>query len=394
MAHTDTVVRNAYSSTFNKARQDLFERNADIIVGYQVSAILDYRTTDFCRLMDGQEFAVDNLPHGWPPWHHKCRTILSPITEFEVDKATYKPDGKLPDGLAAAPGFGGQGPVETKSTAAFRKLAKEKLQTGQWTSANVLKHAPKPKLKLIKPAKAKAAAKKAVAKKAAATKAAEAAVPLPTTKTKATPVVQGKPPPLQQQRSAARKWAKEEVIAHHPDTASIFKDWGGSGYVDIRNYQLGGQRRAGLTAGAQTEQKRRVAALKRALKSAPKFQGTVYRGFRAGTDQRGLKKLQAFINSVEKAQGMRTKAFSLFSYVKSEAEGFAATGSSSWNSVLIEVRASKSGTIIERLVPASYKGEAEVLMPQGARFRLVSKKIIRKAGSYNTKTYHYIFEEV
>ena len=86
-----TVVRTRTTEFFNAARQSYFQDDpmaAQIITGYQWSAILDTRTSEICERLDGMKFGnekdADFLARVSPPTHFNCRSILVPITKFEV----------------------------------------------------------------------------------------------------------------------------------------------------------------------------------------------------------------------------------------------------------------------------------------------------------------------
>lgn len=67
------VVRTAITHTVNRAREELWEQNADIIEGVQWVSVLDGRTSPACRANDGKIFEVGKGPR--PPAHFNCRSI-------------------------------------------------------------------------------------------------------------------------------------------------------------------------------------------------------------------------------------------------------------------------------------------------------------------------------
>lgn len=92
------------SRIYNQARVDLFA-STDEVAGHLYSAILDNRTTELCRELDGRMWRKDD--DGWmhyiPPNHFFCRSIIVPV--FRGDEP---PEWDLPpDGLEPAEGFGG-----------------------------------------------------------------------------------------------------------------------------------------------------------------------------------------------------------------------------------------------------------------------------------------------
>lgn len=102
--NAEAVVRTAINHTSNVAREEVWSRNADILVGLRVTATLDGRTSAVCRARDGQYAPVGSnpLPPGVeqlsppgarPPFHINCRTTMVPILGGEQilgERATVK----------------------------------------------------------------------------------------------------------------------------------------------------------------------------------------------------------------------------------------------------------------------------------------------------------------
>ena len=85
---TRTVVRTKTTEVYNEARKIYFETDpiaSEIVVAYQWSAILDDRTSDVCRMLDGKVWEVgdDYSDRVKPPAHFNCRSVIVPITKFE-----------------------------------------------------------------------------------------------------------------------------------------------------------------------------------------------------------------------------------------------------------------------------------------------------------------------
>lgn len=97
-----TIVRNNFNTAFNDGRRRKFEDPdvADDIVAYDVSAVLDDATTDYCRAMDeGGPYRKEDIDReGWFPAHHGCRTIVIPILRGEEFTLHELPDGRGPRG--------------------------------------------------------------------------------------------------------------------------------------------------------------------------------------------------------------------------------------------------------------------------------------------------------
>ena len=58
----------------------------DFVQFWEYSAILDERTTDYCKCMNGKIFRKEDIAILNPPAHFNCRSIPVPITQFEVDE--------------------------------------------------------------------------------------------------------------------------------------------------------------------------------------------------------------------------------------------------------------------------------------------------------------------
>jgi SPP1 gp7 family putative phage head morphogenesis protein len=76
--HASTIVRTAISHVASQAREMLWAENSDIIKGVKYVAVLDGRTTDICRTLDGQVFGIYEGPR--PPMHHQCRSTTVAVT--------------------------------------------------------------------------------------------------------------------------------------------------------------------------------------------------------------------------------------------------------------------------------------------------------------------------
>lgn len=83
----EVIIRTNSTEAFNQGR--LIEMRSDAaretVEAVQYSAIIDSRTTDVCRGLDGKIFrpGSDDLTSLTPPNHHSCRSVLTPITVDE-----------------------------------------------------------------------------------------------------------------------------------------------------------------------------------------------------------------------------------------------------------------------------------------------------------------------
>ena len=86
----DSLVRTSAQSTANAALLETYQDNADILNGVAAHVTLDARTTLTCIARDGAEWDMQGNPlpsssrqepfPGPPPWHWRCRSVLTPIT--------------------------------------------------------------------------------------------------------------------------------------------------------------------------------------------------------------------------------------------------------------------------------------------------------------------------
>jgi len=72
----EAVTRTALHEAAMRGQEAIWAANRDIIVGIEMVATLDGRTTLFCINIDGQVFPVDKGPR--PPFHIRCRTVPIP----------------------------------------------------------------------------------------------------------------------------------------------------------------------------------------------------------------------------------------------------------------------------------------------------------------------------
>lgn len=82
-----TVIRTKTTEIYNSARKTYWETDKlakELVSAYEYSAIIDDRTSDVCRELDGKIFEkgefIDKVT---PPLHFSCRSILVPVTRFE-----------------------------------------------------------------------------------------------------------------------------------------------------------------------------------------------------------------------------------------------------------------------------------------------------------------------
>jgi SPP1 gp7 family putative phage head morphogenesis protein len=79
----ETIVRTNATTALNQGRLVEARRlGRPLVNSMQFSAVLDDRTTDVCRGLDGKVIPIDSpdLDRLSPPLHHQCRSILVPVT--------------------------------------------------------------------------------------------------------------------------------------------------------------------------------------------------------------------------------------------------------------------------------------------------------------------------
>lgn len=100
-----TIVRTNVASAYNSGRMALY-RHPEVVgfvKGFEYSAVLDTRTTPFCREYHGKTLKEGDsrLQSIVPPNHHQCRSVLIPVVIGEE----FTPSPRLP-GIAPSKGFG------------------------------------------------------------------------------------------------------------------------------------------------------------------------------------------------------------------------------------------------------------------------------------------------
>lgn len=105
-ARLATLVRTSLTEAFNEGRRSFFEDDDldGYVEAYQYSAILDSRTTEFCRRANGRIWPVDsNLwQHYVPPNHFNCRSLMIPVVQGDQ----WATSRDVPTDVTPSPGFG------------------------------------------------------------------------------------------------------------------------------------------------------------------------------------------------------------------------------------------------------------------------------------------------
>lgn len=94
-----TMVNTAIQHVNSVARQEVWEANKDVLIGYKWVSTLDRRTSDECRAMDGRVFKFGEGP--LPPIHMNCRSttvaVASSLYDFLDQDATRAAEGGAVD---------------------------------------------------------------------------------------------------------------------------------------------------------------------------------------------------------------------------------------------------------------------------------------------------------
>jgi len=83
----ETIIRTNATEAFNEGLKDALDPEvaSGHVIAFEYSAILDGRTTEICRHLDGQMFRPDSpsLQAFTPPNHFTCRSLIIPVTKNE-----------------------------------------------------------------------------------------------------------------------------------------------------------------------------------------------------------------------------------------------------------------------------------------------------------------------
>lgn len=85
LAQWRTAVRTTMTAVQSQASLDALSAMSDIVQRLRFEAVLDARTSDICRALDGEEYDVNdpNIPR--PPLHPNCRSALVPSLDTGVE---------------------------------------------------------------------------------------------------------------------------------------------------------------------------------------------------------------------------------------------------------------------------------------------------------------------
>ncbi len=75
--NAEAVVNTLVQHIVSKAKESIYQANSNTISGVMMVAVLDSRTTAFCRSVDGQIYPINEGIR--PPFHINCRTTTMPV---------------------------------------------------------------------------------------------------------------------------------------------------------------------------------------------------------------------------------------------------------------------------------------------------------------------------
>ena len=347
-----TVVRTSINQVANAASMKAYEANQDITKKYRYTATLDSRTSPICRALDGTEHPYGKGPI--PPQHFNCRSTTVPIIDYKrlgfdppPESEIGRPNSKknIPDGET----YGAW--LKRQPKAVQEEVLGDKGQVGYFTALSK-KYGPDGAIRRFV---REDGSEKTIddLKKAYG----------PVSKINAKPKPKPKPKPASKPKPAASDFLK-------PSKAELraIEDWSENGFRSVRAEQFRRAEADGITLTryekAQTRRyegskkvDKNIELLEGYIAKAPKFDGVVYRGLNASTED---------MNRILEAltEGKSVRALESWSKDPIIAKEFAiGTG----NHLTFRVK-NKKGADITQLSQMS--GEREVLMPSNVRYRV------------------------
>lgn len=87
-ARLENIARTEATAAYNQGRVYRFLQSKGFIQAVRFDAILDSRVTDICQHRNGLLFALDDprLRQNTPPLHYQCRSVLTPISGYKLEK--------------------------------------------------------------------------------------------------------------------------------------------------------------------------------------------------------------------------------------------------------------------------------------------------------------------
>lgn len=73
------IARTTQTAVSAEIRETTFEENSDVVKGYEWVSVLDTRTSDICKALDGTVYELDDPKRRTPPAHPNCRSTITPV---------------------------------------------------------------------------------------------------------------------------------------------------------------------------------------------------------------------------------------------------------------------------------------------------------------------------
>ena len=87
-ARLENIARTEATAAYNQGRLSRFLQSKGFITAVRFLATMDSRVTDICQHRNGLVFALNDprLRENTPPLHFQCRSILSPVSDYELQE--------------------------------------------------------------------------------------------------------------------------------------------------------------------------------------------------------------------------------------------------------------------------------------------------------------------
>ena len=96
------LVRTSITRTEAVAMTRVMDANADLLVGYRFTAVLDSRTSAICSAQDGKVYAVNDVRYR-PPLHWNCRSSIVPVLKSKAELKKAQSDRLIKAELEKVP---------------------------------------------------------------------------------------------------------------------------------------------------------------------------------------------------------------------------------------------------------------------------------------------------
>lgn len=107
-ARAETIARTNINDMYNYTRVQVLSAPelSGFVMAFMYSAILDGRTTEICRTLNGRIMTKDEVPRWLPPNHYNCRSVIVPVTSMDRGwEAAYMAQPPIPADVSPQEGF-------------------------------------------------------------------------------------------------------------------------------------------------------------------------------------------------------------------------------------------------------------------------------------------------